>query len=325
MKKIILLGVPHHNNLGDSAITEAEKQFIKDNFEDYKYHQISEETLEKCLPKIQKCINDEDIIFLHGGGNFGDEYLYIEEGRRKAIQTFPNNVIILFPQTIYFNNTETGQEELKKSKEIYAKHKKLILIAREHISYEIMKKEFHNNVVIQTPDIVTYLNETEPKQQRKGALLLLRGDIEAKLTEIQKQSINEIVKKYFVDIEYTDTAIGEGIKESQRKQKLENMFNKYRKAQLVITDRLHGMIFSAITSTPCIALGNYNHKIEATGEYLKKLGYIKFINDISKLENEIKDLLNIQYKDYDNTFALNEFKKIKEVLDEYGEEDKINE
>ena len=46
-------------------------------------------------------------------------------------------------------------------------------------------------------------------------------------------------------------------------EKIEEMLKKYRKCQLVITDRLHGMIFAAITSTPCIALGNYNHKIKS--------------------------------------------------------------
>ena len=46
------------------------------------------------------------------------------------------------------------------------------------------------------------------------------------------------------------------INKKVEEEKIEEMLKKYRKCQLVITDRLHGMIFAAITSTPCIALGN---------------------------------------------------------------------
>ena len=56
-------------------------------------------------------------------------------------------------------------------------------------------------------------------------------------------------------------------------EKIEEMLKKYRKCQLVITDRLHGMIFATITSTPCIALGNYNHKIKSCSETLEPVSY----------------------------------------------------
>ena len=99
MKKAVLIGVPHHNNLGDHAIVLAEREYIEDNFKEYQYYEVSEETAEKCLEKVEKHIHPEDILFLHGGGNLGDEYLYVEEARRKVVQLFPNNIIIFFPAT----------------------------------------------------------------------------------------------------------------------------------------------------------------------------------------------------------------------------------
>ena len=128
MKKVVLMGVPHHNNLGDNAIALAEKEFIKDFFPEYDYYEISEETIDKCVYKVIDYIAKDSLIFLHGGGNFGDEYLYVEEGRRKVIELFPENTIILFPQTMFFSETKQGKEELEKSKKIYSKHKKLIFI-----------------------------------------------------------------------------------------------------------------------------------------------------------------------------------------------------
>ena len=34
MKKAVLIGVPHHNNLGDHAIVLAEREYIENNFKE---------------------------------------------------------------------------------------------------------------------------------------------------------------------------------------------------------------------------------------------------------------------------------------------------
>ena len=211
---------------------------------------------------------------------------------------------------MHFSETDKGREELEKSKKIYGKHKKLTVVAREKVSYEEMKKQFKYNRVIQTTDMVTYLNETREEKKREGILLILRNDIERNLNPEQMSRLEQIIKKYFKKIEYNDTAKGEPIKENERKQKLEEMFAKYRQAQLVITDRLHGMIFAAITSTPCIALKNYNHKVEATYETLKHLDYIKYVNSVDEVERQIQYLLNTEFEKYNNDFAIRSLQKI---------------
>ena len=315
MKKAVLIGVPHHNNLGDHAITIAERKYLKDNFKEYKYYEISEETLETCIEKVKNVIDEEDILFLHGGGNLGDEYLYVEEGRRKVIQLFPNNRIVFFPQTMYFSDTKRGKEELEKSKKIYSQHNKLLIIAREDVSYKRMKEEFKNNKIIKTPDIVTYLDKSDKtKQNREGLLMILRNDVESNLSKEQIDKICLMSKKYFSKIEINDTAKGNGISEKNRDAKIEEMLNKYRKSQLVITDRLHGMIFAAITSTPCIALGNYNHKIKACSKTLEHLGYIQYIEDIDKIEEQIKYLISVNFDKYSNEFATEQLKQILEEV-----------
>lgn len=317
MKKVVLIGVPHHNNLGDHAITIAERKYIEDNFKEYQYYEISEETLERCIDRVKKYICDDDILFFHGGGNLGDEYLYIEEGRRKVVQLFPNNTIIFFPQTMHFSNTEKGEKELEKSRRIYSKHKKLLIIARENVSYQIMKKEFPNNKIIQTPDIVTYLDESDKEESiREGVLIILRNDIEANLSNEQIDNINSIAEKYFSKVEISDTARGEGITEKHRKSKIQEMLDKYKNSQLVITDRLHGMIFAAITSTPCISLGNYNHKIKACSEVLEHLGYIQYVDNIDEIEEKIEYLLSTKFEKYNNDFSITQFEQIsKEVFE----------
>lgn len=195
MKKILLLGVPYHGNIGDSAIYCAERKFIEDNFKDYEFHYVSEQGLDKCIDRIQKYYNNEDIIFMHGGGNIGNLYLWHEEIRRRAIAKFKNNKIIIFPQTIYFENNEEGVKEEKNTIEVYNSHKDLTLIAREKKSYEIMKEKFPKNNVILTPDIVTYLDKTEPLQNREGILLAMRNDKEVKLEQYEKTNMETIISR----------------------------------------------------------------------------------------------------------------------------------
>lgn len=313
MKKAILVGVPHHCNLGDHAIAISEKLLIERYYPEYEYKEIAEENVHKCFDKIIKNIDKEDIIFLHGGGNLGNQYLFIETGRRKIIETLKENKIIIFPQTIYFQENEEGKKELDISKEIYNNHKNLTFLAREKQSYEVMKQCFPNNKVFLTPDIVTILQESKDYTSRTGALFIIRSDSESNVEKQFIKDVEKTVKNYCNNIEYTDTAKGGQIYENKRKQKLDEMFEKYRNSKLVITDRLHGMIFAAITGTPCIAIGNYNHKIRESAKWFKDLSYIKYIENDESLENIEKFIKeNVQenndYK-YNNTFSLDIFDK----------------
>ena len=53
-------------------------------------------------------------------------------------------------------------------------------------------------------------------------------------------------------------------------------------------DRLHGMIFSAITQTPCLVFRNYNHKLESFyNTWLKDLPQIAFVNTVDELKDRI--------------------------------------
>ena len=285
MKKVILFGVPTHGNIGDAAIVIAEEKFIRDNLNKYEYIKVLDDETKDKIEEMKNIIKDEDIILLHGGGNLGDEYMICEERRRMVIEAFPNNKIILMPQSIYFNDTEIGKKELENTKKLYNSHKHLTLVAREEVSFNIMKKEFANVNVILTPDIVMYLNKTQ-NTERHG---------------VESKTI-------------TDTHLGDAeISCEMREKVVEDKLEEFRKSQLVITDRLHGMIFAAITSTPCIALGNYNHKIESSFEWLRHKEYIKFLKDTKDLEEAIIELKD-KNVNYNNEFAVKEYKQILDII-----------
>ena len=278
-KKIIIALAANYGNLGDLAITYAQKNFLEKNFNEYKILEIPIDETYSNMKSLKKIVNKQDIITIIGGGNFGNVYYDIERARQFFIKQFPNNKIVCFPQTIDFTNDKKGKKYFKKARKIYNHHKNLILFAREKKSFNIMKENFNNKVYL-VPDIVLSLNEQEPKEIREDITICFRDDKENKIDKNEKELlINKLSENYKEKINYADTHIGN--------------------SKLVITDRLHGMIFCAITGTPCIALPNSNGKIEATyKKWLKDVPYIKFIKDITddKLYQGIDKMLNKNYK-----------------------------
>ena len=305
MKRIIIMGIPHHGNIGDNAIAVAEEELIKKYFPDYKLYLMQEKYLDICADKVKKIINKGDIILLHGGGNIGDTYVRPEKGRREVIKLFPDNKIIIFPQTAYFSETEEGNKELEISKEIYNNHKNLVILAREEKTYKFMKENFYNAKIYLTPDIVMTMHKKSNKN-REGALLLFRTDKEKTLNNTDIEKIKEIAENKFKKYILSDMNLGSGIVNiggAKREQILESKFNELQEARIVITDRLHGMIFAAITETPCIVFGNFNHKISESYKWLKNLGYIQFCNNIEEIEESIEKVTKLKDIKYDNKFA----------------------
>jgi pyruvyl transferase EpsI len=309
-KAIFVVGSPEHDNLGDHAITMAQMNFLKKAFPEHTLIEIVADRLIYNLKCLEQYSTRDDIFVLQGGGNFGIEYFREEEVRRKIISKFPHNKIILFPQTIFFGDTELGRKEFKKTQSIYSAHKDLTLVAREKTSYELMKEGFKQNDVLLTPDIVMSLDITEPQRARSGALMCIRADKESIFSEAEKQKIHDSVSKTYSQLTYSDTCIVRYISVEEREHELYTLWNQFKEAEVVITDRLHGMIFAAITSTPCIALGNYNYKVVGSYEWIKHLGYIKFTNDINQIPELIKELSNIPAPRYNNDFSAQHYNQI---------------
>lgn len=292
MKKFFLMGQPFHDNIGDVAIWYAEKKFLEDNFRDHEVISFPEQNLIEEVEKHKDMISDEDIIFMHGGGNLGNQYLKVEEARREVIRRFPNNTIIMFPQTVHFTNDEKGIEEIERSREVYSSHKDLTMIIREKRSLEIAKEIFPDVNIVFLPDIVTYLYEPG-KFKRRGALLVLRGDVEKSTKDSDQETIKEFLKENYEVVDNTDLSEGNFYDEKYLLGKVFETLDLFSKYELVVTDRLHGMIFSFITETPCIAMKNYNHKVESFYDWFDDVDYIELSKEVEDLEEKALKLKGI--------------------------------
>ncbi len=310
-KKIIIALPANYGNLGDIAISYAQRIFLEKNFPNYKILEVPIDKSYENMKSLKRVVGKQDIILLKGGGDIGNLYPDIEVIRQKYIKKFPNNKIISFPQTIYFSNDKFGNKMLKKVKKVYGKHKNLVLFARENKSYIKMKEVFNQNKVYLVPDIVLSLNEEEPKEKREYITLCFRKDIECKMPQDMKEKmIKQLKDEYNEKIIEQDTHIGDvRIEENEREDFLQKIWTTFRKSKIVLTDRLHGMIFCAITGTPCIAFPNSNGKIQATYEtWLKDLPNIEMVNENTSIE-EIKEIIQNKIRKKDE---INYTKKSKE-------------
>lgn len=318
-KKIFILGIPTHGNLGDHAITYAMRDFVSKIKPNYQIIEVDTLDVEKHILAIKKYVNKDDIFLLNGGGNFGVEYFIEEEYRRDTIKNIKHNPIILFPQTIDFGKSEEGRKALEQTKNIYGANKNLVLIAREQTSYEMMKEYFPNNQVFLAPDIVLSLNKQGNTKSRVGAMVCMREDCESILSKDVRIRILGACQKKFKKVKVTDTVVKYNVPIKQRNKELEFKWNEFRQAELVVTDRLHGMVFAAITGTPCIVMSNYNHKVKGTYEWIKHLEYIKFINSVDKVEEAIKSFKrDLKEYTYDELAMLDKYQALRKCLKEEG-------
>jgi pyruvyl transferase EpsI len=312
---VFIMGTPMHNNLGDQAITYAETEFIKLYIPNAKIIIVPMQIIMKIKLNTLSCmVSSKDVLIGHGGGNMGDMYMTEELCRRRFIQLFPNNKIIIFPQTIYFSETKKGLMEIKKTQTIYSRHNDLTLIAREQTSYEKMLLIFRANTVMLTPDIVLSIEKSDiTTRPRSGALVCLRADAESNLSIKDKQKITDFITSHYNKIKYTDTISRDKFFFIRSKSKaVQAKLDEFRLAKFVITDRLHGMVFSAITGTPCIAIANFNHKVDGTYKWVSYLPYIKFCNNIDNLEILSKQIkVNQTYK-----YNPNHFRKYWNMIEE---------
>jgi pyruvyl transferase EpsO len=167
----IFLDLPYFPNIGDTLIWQGTLDFLKN----LPYKCLYSSSIENYRnPKI----NEDIIILLMGGGNFGDLWYRHNVFRKKILQSFPDNKIIQLPQSIYFKEENILQEDAK----VFLQHKNLTLCLRDKYSLDIANKYFSNSQNILVPDMAFFMdlsnwsNNIKPTENR--ILFLNRNDSE---------------------------------------------------------------------------------------------------------------------------------------------------
>ncbi len=284
VKHAVLVGTPKHDNLGDHIIALAETQFINEYFSSYVLTEINVERWRKYKYAIKKKIRKDDLVFLTGGGNFGNVYLQDEKLRRYVIKNRKDNLITVFPQTVYFTEDRNGQRELEISKRIYGKHNNLILCAREKISFELLKREFKHNLIYLCPDMAFKANiRYEVKNSAKKTIgICFRNDVE-KVGDmnVSYETIAEKFKDF--EIEPFDTRLFNTNIVKNREKYIGLLLTKLSGYSFIITNRLHGMLLGLYLGEKVFALNSQSPKIKGSIDWFDPQDVV-LISNISQID-----------------------------------------
>ncbi len=302
-KNIIIIGTPNHGNLGDYAIYLAEEKIFQKYCPDANLFGVnmSDFPLEREI--LKSLVAPQDLLVLTGGGNMGNQYMDDENIRRAVILDYPENQIVIFPQTLYFTEDEEGRNEQEKSRQIYNAHPNLTIAARDEKSYEKMQELFSAKGIL-LPDVVLTMGRMFGEEQakpeigveRKGTFMVFRSDCESSLDVQVRERIGKLAEELTGEIKWGDTVIQERFSLSTLREKTYAKWKEFMQAEIVVTDRLHGMIFAALTETPCLVFGNYNHKVKENYKWMAHLPYLYFVEDMAQAEDEFQKLYELKEK-----------------------------
>lgn len=313
-----VLGSPVYSNLGDSAILLAQLEFLRSVGWDRK--QIKELTFNEYYQDrevVRKAIRNNQPIFGLGGGNMGNQWPKEERFRYDMLEDFPENPMVIFPQTIFF--LPNSKEAELSSVSYYNGRDNLIMVAREKKSLYIMQSMYPDTNIQFTPDIVLstsmeYFGVVE--QERKGVLMCVRSDEEKIVddniwVELEGKLDSIAICHRRIDM-YSDCSVTK----ENRAECVRKKMQEFCKAELVITDRLHGMIFAAITGTPCVTFSNYNYKVKGTYDWISYLPYIRYAETAEEAMQVIPELLQMKDCKFDNGPLMPYFDKLAEIIKE---------
>lgn len=306
---MFLVMTPEHGNLGDHAIALSEISIL--NQIGINYLEITGRQLSKLKKhKLLDVMNGYPIL-INGGGNLGTLWFDVEKLQRFILEENSKSKIIVLPNTIFYEDTKYGKQELNNSIRIYGKHNSLTLCAREKTSYEFMKEVYRNVVLI--PDMVLKMKPEIENRERSGCLLCLRNDLEKTMNDEQYSIIKEQVNSIFDCVKNTDMVLPSAVSIDEREEKVYDKFKEFSGAELVVTDRLHGMIFCAVTGTPCLVINSKSPKVKGCYEWIKHLDYIRFVDDVSKITEEYAKISK-KNNVYDNSHLDKYYEDLKSMI-----------
>ncbi len=172
----VLYDLPYHSNIGDILIWEGELALLN-------------KVKHKCLDTADNLtctfpsLSEETIILFHGGGNFGDLYHEHVDFLIKLTQKYSNNKIIVFPQTVFYNDNK----RLEKDIEVLSEHSKLTICVRDFRSKSLLEKIFKGNLLL-LPDMAFCIPKSQLcrflKKENMRTLFIKRVDPELKDKEV---------------------------------------------------------------------------------------------------------------------------------------------
>lgn len=327
--KIFIFGTPFHSNMGDQAQAYCISEWCKKNYPDHNIFELRSASDDRynfypVLFAIKEKLSPNDKIFVHSGSHITDLFNNEQILTLAVLQVFYDWPVILFPQSIFFKDIK----KLDAVADIYNSKSNLLFMARDYASYEIAKIKFNRINVMPYPDIVHVLIGSYQKQNefsRQGVLLCKRDDVESLYPEEEIDYLISALKAKYLPIDITDTTINKSCDEieSNRKYYIDKIVEKFSKYKVVITDRMHGTIFSLAANTPVIILNAEEHKVISNSKWYEGIevfkDYVYCCKDLEEVKKAVDHImsLHLNYK-LPPYFEEEYYDNLKEVIENHN-------
>ena len=264
--RFVIVDVPDHPNVGDSAIFLGEYDFIKAHYPNASINIVDHRSYSSGQYHL---LESADCIFFHGGGNFGDLWMRHQNIRLKIMGQFSHKILIQFPQSIHFDTTEV----LERTKKTIAKCQFFTFFARDVVSQQFAIDNFECEVKL-TPDMAFCMKKIERRPSALDVFCLLRVDKERLLDNSEnikskiesnnltfliddwvvesapiKAKLNRVLCRLMKNLPILNVIIQpwyEKLRVAYAQDNVERGITLLSKGDVVITDRLHAFILSTL-------------------------------------------------------------------------------
>jgi len=293
----IFIDLPYYSNIGDTLIWKGTEDLLKKvphkcllraSYQTFQYPELSEDVL----------------ILMMGGGNWGDLYHPHNELRRNVVRRYPNNKIIIFPQTVFYEGARNAREDAK----VFRKHKRLTICARDEYSFRFLRAFDFGKDVLLVPDMAFCINVEELKlycnQSMHKDLLFKRVDKE-KVDENMFDGLAENFEisdwPYYETVEPQTEHLYELIETGKYNEADMYAINTYLPQRVitgvefisqydrVFSNRLHGAILSILLDKEVFILDNsYGKNSQYYNTWLNDYINVHLLSTSKKIDLERK-------------------------------------
>jgi pyruvyl transferase EpsO len=226
-------------------------------------------------------------ILMHGGGNFGDFYNAYHAFRLRVLEEFPDNPVVVLPQTVMF----FSDRELRETARRFARHGNATIVARDVLSLHALERSFGDAArVILAPDMSFMLGAMRRSCTPNFAVVWIsRTDLEASYgADLAAAAKLPALRQVTADMGAFDDGLGgtvttevcgrqllvsdwyrmqvpsedaaaryEALGFDQRSRFwVERALRLVSAGHVVVTDRLHGHILCTLAGIPHVLINN---------------------------------------------------------------------
>lgn len=276
---VAIVDVPVHRNVGDLFILAATHWLLASMNCRLVY---AAGTRDYHTATARRAITADTVIVGLGGGNFGDLYPAYQRLRERVVEEFPDNRIVVLPQSIHFRDEQAAARSTAR----LARHRDLRIAVRDRASVEVARRMTpHTALMGDVVDVIGRAllagNDVQACGERParvpstdGTLWLLRRDGESS-RQRQAGSVDwgDVFPAYRVRL-----AIAAALMPLAAAQLSAELHERWaslattmlrravavmRPASHVVTDRLHGAIVARLAERPVTLIDNSYGKLTA--------------------------------------------------------------